>query len=349
MRVIRPNAPEYLILVFCVWHSRSLIQVWTSGSDPWAWATFVLLVVTWIIGLVRGLRHERVASPNQLMLWTGVAATLVGSSGDLRVLQHVGLVCAMSAFWMGSFAQVAFLFASVSWMPALHWFVARFVFLNITIIRLVIVTAGTLGVTFFRSTNVGTNIPRRRVLAAGALALAIGLGLMWEFFPAAKSPSLISALPLQGDGFVGEDLDFSDTEREQFKDVEILKRYYQVAEDGFILLAIDGAGNRHAVHDPYFCYRGSGWNIVSEQDVPVDGGTVRVLQFRKGEKLKECVFWFTDGRVRHASAMRYWWQTTLRRLSFGHSGTEPVLVVLQAHGANTTQWSDIATRLSAFL
>jgi len=55
----------------------------------------------------------------------------------------------------------------------------------------------------------------------------------------------------------------------------------------------------------------------------------------------EVMFWITDGRSRHGSAMWAWWQSTLRRMTFGTSGDEPVLFILQPLPGGTVNWDNV--------
>ncbi|HPW67959.1 MAG TPA: exosortase-associated EpsI family protein [Deltaproteobacteria bacterium] len=109
-----------------------------------------------------------------------------------------------------------------------------------------------------------------------------------------------------------------------------MKRYYGFGADELVLIAIDGAGNRHAVHDPMYCFRGAGWRIWNKTVAPVEGGEALLLQLEKYGRIRETAYWFSNGRQRHISVMRYWFQATLRRITLGRSDKEPVLIMLQS-------------------
>ena len=96
-----------------------------------------------------------------------------------------------------------------------------------------------------------------------------------------------------------------------------------------VLMVIDGARNRHAVHDPTYCFRGAGWEIAGDRPFELPGGTGKILSLHKGNETREAVYWFSDGCDRHAQVTRCWWQMALRRLTFGKSGPDPVLVLIQ--------------------
>ena len=46
----------------------------------------------------------------------------------------------------------------------------------------------------------------------------------------------------------------------------------RLVDDDLILIVIDAGQNIHAVHDPTFCFRGAGYQIVNQSDVLLPGG-----------------------------------------------------------------------------
>jgi len=171
-----------------------------------------------------------------------------------------------------------------------------------------------------------------------ALGVALILSLVWQFVPLRDASARLNALPLKGLGFQGRDLPLADVEISIYSPARVLKRIYQVGRQQVIVVAIDGSRNRHAIHDPTFCFRGAGWTIGASRDLPVPGGYVRVLSLTKDSRHIEAVYWLSDGQTRHASALEYWWQTTWRRLTLGHSGAEPILFVLQPVNRESLDW-----------
>lgn len=174
------------------------------------------------------------------------------------------------------------------------------------------------------------------------LFVAIALGLLWQFVPLSNAEGRLQALPLVGTQYGGKNIPLTEFEKNFFYRVNILKRLYDVQGNYLYLLVLDGTDNRHIVHDPYYCFRGSGWEILSEKNVAVPEGNASVVRIRKGEQEKEAMFWFSDGSANYASPMRYWWETTLRRLSLGYSGPEPVLVILQPVNHDTIDWEALS-------
>ena len=178
------------------------------------------------------------------------------------------------------------------------------------------------------------------------LALAVVLGLIWQFSPLTDAQNRVKKLPLSGLNYAGEELAIPDSLRSLFGKAQVLKRGYQVGPQRVIVWIVDGAHNRHAVHDPLYCLRGDGWRVKSQNLFPLDGGEANLIRAEKNGRETESLIWFSDGHERHASALRYWWQTTTRRLTLGHSGPEPVLITVQPVGGAAIDWHQLAERFT---
>ena len=161
------------------------------------------------------------------------------------------------------------------------------------------------------------------------LAIAIVLGILWQFYPLPDAKDRMDSLPLLGQGYVGEVLPLQDWEAAFFKNVGVLKRAYKVKDRSLFLTALDGTRDRHAVHDPLYCFRGAGWEVASQEPTPIPGGTAVLVKLKKGAEREEALYWFGDGTHHYDSPYRYWWQTSLRRLTLGKSGPEPILITIQ--------------------
>ncbi len=168
------------------------------------------------------------------------------------------------------------------------------------------------------------------IILWGVLLLAILFGAALELRQPLTLSSRLGSLPQQGALFSSTPLPLSPHEETFYGKAEVLKRIYRLGNTAFILIAIDGSTNRHAVHDPLYCLTGSGWTITNKQTISIDGGSGALLNLSKGEQQRQAVFWFSNGTSRHASTTRYWIQATVRRLTFGNSGDEPIMVILQS-------------------
>lgn len=173
------------------------------------------------------------------------------------------------------------------------------------------------------------------------LALAVVLGLVWELAPLQDAQVRVARIPSAGLGLSSTELPLLPAEKEILKKASVLRRQYSFKGNTLLLTVIDGTRDRHAVHDPFYCIRGSGWDIVSQNQLKVPGGEAKLIRVRKNGHEAEALVWFSDGHTRHPSASRYWWQTTLRRLSLGGSGPEPVLVNLQSASQKAVNWHDL--------
>lgn len=172
----------------------------------------------------------------------------------------------------------------------------------------------------------------------GAIALAVVMGLLWQLFPLPDAGERLAALPERGLMMAAEDLPLTEAEERIYTEARVLKRLVQVRGQRVILTIIDGTQNRHAVHDPLFCFRGAGWDVVDTAAFPVEWGQAQRVSLRKRGETADALYWFTDGRRAFDRSVTYWWRTTLRRISLGASGEEPVLVVLSPANDRPIQW-----------
>ncbi len=174
-----------------------------------------------------------------------------------------------------------------------------------------------------------------------ALLSAIVFSAAVKWAPVKEEKSRLQRIPIAGSLYASQALPLSQTESSVFGQARVIKRFYRFGRHGFMMIVVDGSANRHAVHDPLYCLRGDGWQINTREEIAIDGGAADLLRLsRKGVK-REAVFWYSDSSSRHASIIRYWLQTTLRRLTFGQSALEPVMVILQSTGDEKPDWRTI--------
>ena len=183
--------------------------------------------------------------------------------------------------------------------------------------------------------------PSRGRFLWALLAAAAILGAVWEFYPLPDARARLNSLPKYGPEFTGRDIRLDSSEAHSFEGVSALKRLYQFRDHRFVLLVIDGSRNRHAVHDPVYCFRGAGWQTVKQEMLPIARGEGKRLRLQKEGRETEAVCWFSDGVTRYASPLNYWWRTTVRRLTLGRAGEEPVLVIMQPYGDRGIDWAEI--------
>lgn len=171
------------------------------------------------------------------------------------------------------------------------------------------------------------------------IGVVLGLGALWQLYPLADAAARLQALPEQGLMMKSEAVAVTPAETQIYHGATVLKRLVQVRGQRVVLTIIDGTRNRHAVHDPLFCFRGAGWDVLSEASVPLERGEGRRVTLGRHGEHAEAMYWFSDGTASFGSATTYWVRTTLRRVTLGTSGPEPVLVVLTSVDDRPVDWT----------
>ncbi|MCB1111258.1 MAG: exosortase-associated EpsI family protein [Chlamydiales bacterium] len=180
-----------------------------------------------------------------------------------------------------------------------------------------------------------------RILLWTFFIASVLLGIVWQFYPLPDAKNRIEALPLNGSGFEGKELFLTPFEEKFFAGVNVVKRIYRVGKQMMFITILDGTKNRHVVHDPYYCFRGAGWEILSSEDVKIPHGDATLLHIKRDDEEKQALFWFSDQNGNYTSPMRYWWQSTVRRLTLGASGPEPVLILVQPINGSNINLEDL--------
>ncbi len=178
---------------------------------------------------------------------------------------------------------------------------------------------------------------RRRILGLGTVC-ALLCGMLWDGFPLPDERGWLAEVPARGAGFAARDLPLRPWERAALGSAGVLHRRYDYQGHYFFLTVIDGTRNRHAIHDPHYCFEGAGWRLRQEERLAIPGGTAAALEMAREGTPAHVIFWFSDGGRRRASMFWYWWQTTVRRLTLGRYGAEPLLVVLQSGDQANPDW-----------
>ena len=175
-------------------------------------------------------------------------------------------------------------------------------------------------------------------VALGLFVLTALLTAAWSIYPLRDAGNRLRALPASGFNFSSRDMPLAPDEATVLGEAGVIKRLYQVGDQCFVMTVVDSTKNRHAVHDPAYCYRGAGWTVENRVAYAVPGGAAALLTLGRGSVRQQVMFWMTDDRTRFAQPLRYWWQATLRRVTLGHAGAAPVLVILQPAVAGAFDW-----------
>ena len=180
--------------------------------------------------------------------------------------------------------------------------------------------------------------PRRPWWRLGLVGVVVAYILAIEFLPSAPGERVEAVLPETGFGFTSRELPLDAATQEALGESLRLRREYDCRGQRIIITILDGRTNRQAVHDPIYCLRGSGWEVNERSALVIPGGEAEQLAVSKDGMRSAVLFWFSTPSLKHASLARYRWQAMLRRLTFGRSGPEPVLVLLQGATDRPVEW-----------
>ncbi len=170
-----------------------------------------------------------------------------------------------------------------------------------------------------------------RKLQIVLLVLLPIMAVTWELAPLQGSGGdRLSEIPLRGEHFQGTEVPPTAREIELLGGASIVKRHYLFDGRPFAVTVIDGTQNRKAVHDPSYCFRGSGGELIHDGHIDLPDGEARHLRVRQGAREFEVLLWFTDGRECYSGYLRYRIATALRKLTFGLSGPEPIFVMVRS-------------------
>jgi len=182
----------------------------------------------------------------------------------------------------------------------------------------------------------------KRFILWGALILTTGITFVWPLIPLASAANRLSAIPTASPDFQASPLELSTADRHFLGKANVA--HYLIAMRGggrLILTVIDGTNNRHAVHDPNYCFSGAGWQTQSKTAVKVSTGDATLVMLAKADQKTEALWFFDDGSKQFTSPVEYWLKTSCRRLTLGGSGPEPVLVTLQSLPGETVNWDRV--------
>ena len=171
------------------------------------------------------------------------------------------------------------------------------------------------------------------------LSIAVVIGIFWQFYPLPDAQARLDKIPLSGPDFSGENIPVTAQEKEYLPNVNMVKRLYTVGDAKYFIYVLDGTHNRHAVHDPSYCFAGGGWTVTDMKDIPFQNGSASIYTLKKDDHTRKVLLWFTNGKAVFASPLTYWLETTLRRLTLGAYSQEPVLVVVQPLDSDEADWN----------
>jgi hypothetical protein len=173
------------------------------------------------------------------------------------------------------------------------------------------------------------------------LGVMILLSASWQFVQVPDASARLERFPKRAPGIDSRDMALTPAEAVVFHGTSAIKRLVAVQGVPVILTIVDGTRNRHAIHDPGFCFRGAGWRVASRETLPMDHGEACLFRLQKEGEAAEALYWFTDGQRQFAGPVEFWWRTALRRLTFGHFSDAPVLVILTSTAPEPLDWPSL--------
>lgn len=181
--------------------------------------------------------------------------------------------------------------------------------------------------------NHSRNLPFAILLVA-----AIALSMLWPRLPMAGDPEPLASIPREGFGLKSRDVELSALEQKWLAGAAGLKRIFSHANQLWLLAVTDGTKNRQAVHDPTYCFLGEGWKITAKSEIPLAGGSATLVTMSRNGESSQAIYWFYDGETPFASVPEFWIKSTVRRITRGLSGPEPLLFILRPVGPPPENW-----------
>ncbi len=162
--------------------------------------------------------------------------------------------------------------------------------------------------------------------------------------PMPDASARLATLRTEGRYFASREVPLTPGEAAVLRDAGVVRRSVAIGGSAVLLTVIDPTRNRHALHDPLFCFRSAGQTIASTGRIELPRGWGAGTSVDAGEGPKGILYWFSDGEAQHGSTRRAWAQSILRRLTRGLSGGEPVVVILSEIGGAPPDWTAILER-----
>ena len=170
-----------------------------------------------------------------------------------------------------------------------------------------------------------------------SLIAALVTVIVWDSFDLESATVRLESLSHQGIGYKSQAVELLDSEKEIFGQLDFNRRFYHTNNGSFIVTLIDGTKDRHAVHDPMYCFTGAGW----EHSEIKNKASYKHIRLTKNKSSIEVIYYFSNSNEIYSTKQRYLFDCSLRRLSLGWSGKEPILVVIQSIENQSLNWHDI--------
>lgn len=184
--------------------------------------------------------------------------------------------------------------------------------------------------------------PAKRRIVIVAFVLALVVMIVWPLVPLADAGERLKAIPASGPGFSLRTVPLGDADKNLLGDAGALCAMISPREGNRLLLTvIDGTRNRHAVHDPFYCFAGAGWKMESKSAIALGAGEGMLFTMSKDGQSSEALCFYDNGSSQFSSPVEYWLRTSWRRASLGTGGAEPVLVMCRTLPGEKADWSRV--------
>ena len=187
---------------------------------------------------------------------------------------------------------------------------------------------------------------QRNLLLALLLVSTVALSMLWPRLPMAGDPAPLDRIPREGIGLKSRDVEISPIEKKWLGGAAGLKRIFSFRDRLWLLAVTDGTNNRQAVHDPTYCFLGEGWKITAKSRMPLAGGSALSVTMTRNGETARTLYWFYDGAAPFSSVVEFWLRSTLRRITRGLSGPEPLLFILRPAGTPPEDWQAAANEVA---
>lgn len=179
----------------------------------------------------------------------------------------------------------------------------------------------------------------KKMFLYGAAGFAVLVTLIWPTLPMVAGVDRLSSIPMSGPDFESREVPLEEHEIRFLDGAQAIQRIIKPRGGSKLSMSvIDGSGNRHAVHDPSYCFAGGGWKMTEQREIPLSSGKGLLMSLHKDGQTMEAMWFFDDGNQQFTSSITYWLRASLRRATRGLSGPEPVLVMFRAEPGAQVDW-----------
>lgn len=148
--------------------------------------------------------------------------------------------------------------------------------------------------------------------------------------------------PHTSNEFANKSIEPSMAEKNFHQSSDLYKKAFHINGQNVLVVIIDGKNDRHAIHDPEFCFKGSGWSISNSRKLPINGGQGNLIRLDKNGITSNCLFWFSDGHNKYSSFSQFVAATTLNKLKIWDTKSNLRAVCIQSFPGQPVDFSRLS-------